>query len=81
MSIELRTDSGLHDYYSCDPRKPTAMDPTSRGDMIASRMRDYYEANRETWLERRHKHWTVAADNLMLGLLGVVITADRELPK
>lgn len=57
------------------------IDPTARGDAIAERMRAFYEANRETWWQRRLKHWTVTADNLMLGLLGVVITADRELPK
>lgn len=57
------------------------IDPTLRGDLIAERMRDFYEANRETWWERRKKRWTVSADNLMLGLLGVIEKADRELPK
>lgn len=47
------------------------LDPTTRGDLIAEKMRDYYEAHRETWWQRR-KRRVGLADNLMLGLLNLV---------
>ncbi len=56
----------------------TALDPTLVGDLIAERMRAFYEANRETWRERRKQRWTSTADNLMLGLLSVALSANQE---
>lgn len=55
-----------------------ALDPTTRGDLIAERMREYYEANRETWWQRRRRRYGLA-DNLMLGLMMVAENAAREL--
>jgi hypothetical protein len=54
------------------------IDPTTRGDLIAEKMREFYEANRETWWERRKKRFGLA-DNLMLGLLNVATQASREI--
>jgi hypothetical protein len=49
-----------------------SQDPTSRGDEVAEYVRDWYEANRETWWERRGKKWEYCADNFMLGLVNEV---------
>jgi hypothetical protein len=50
-------------------------DPTAVADSIADKMREYYEANRETWWERFGRR-TDQTNNLMLGLMQVY---DREL--
>ncbi len=64
------------------------MDPTARGDMIADKVRQWYEANRETWWAR-HKPGImgagpdragVHADEFMLRLIQAVYRADRETP-
>lgn len=44
-------------------------DPTSAGDQEAYYLRQWYEAHRESWWERRGKRWELWADNLMLGLM------------
>ncbi len=65
------------------------LDPTARGDMIADKVRAWYEANRETWWDR-HKPgiWGSApdrsgvhADNFILGLLNAVSRAHEETPR
>ncbi len=58
------------------------MDPTSRGDIIASVVRDWYERNRETWWDRHcGSSWPVGpgtdrsgahADEFMLRFIGEV---------
>jgi hypothetical protein len=61
-----------------------AMDPTSRGDIIASVLRQWYERNRETWWDR-HKPGImgagpdrahVHADEFMLALINKVREID-----
>lgn len=56
------------------------MDPTARGDIIASVVRDWYERNRETWWQR-HKPGIMGvgpdrsgehADEFMLRFIGKV---------
>ncbi len=63
------------------------IEPTARGDMLADKVRAWYEANRETWWDR-HKPGIFGAspdrdgshaDEFMLGLIGAVGQADREL--
>ena len=52
-------------------------DPTAVGDDEARQLRDWYEANRETWCERHSRKWPPrfgTADNFMLGLMS---EADR----
>ncbi len=49
------------------------MDQTLLADTIAEEMRNYYENHRETWWDRyKYPPNCGVADNLMLGLLGVV---------
>lgn len=55
-----------------------SFEPTARGDQIAEEMRDYYEANREGWIDRWRKRWAYTSDNLMLGLLNVALAADAR---
>ena len=62
------------------------MDPTARGDMHADLMRQWYEANRETWLDRHHVFHEpdrsgVHADEFMLRLIGAVYETENKLPK
>lgn len=71
------------------------MDPTSRGDLIAQRVRDWYEANRESWFDRHaiglllKGHALGAspdrtgehADEWILGLIQAVHQIEREVPK
>lgn len=45
-------------------------DPTARGDAVAEKMRQYYEAHRESWWDRIWKRWRYTNDGLMLGLAG-----------
>jgi hypothetical protein len=66
------------------------MDPTSRGDIVAEKVRRWYEANRETWWDR-HKFFPFAmsdpdrtgthADEFMLRLIGAVYAAGRDTPE
>lgn len=65
------------------------LDPTTRGDIIAEKVRAWYEANRETWWQR-HKPgiWGSApdragvhADNFILRLINTVYRADADTPR
>jgi hypothetical protein len=65
------------------------MDPTARGDMIADKVRRWYEANRESWWDR-HKPGIIGAapdrsgahsDEFMLRFINAVHQADREVPR
>lgn len=63
------------------------MDPTSRGDLIAEKVRRWYEANRETWWDR-HRIFAPSpdrdgthADEFMLRFIGAVYQADEETPR
>ena len=65
------------------------MDPTARGDMVADKVRQWYEANRESWWDR-HKPGIIGAgpdragvhaDNFILELIGVVYRSDMETPE
>lgn len=53
-------------------------EPTSDGDNAAEYLRAWYEAHREGWNERRKKRWTIAADNLMLGLINEMHRIECE---
>lgn len=65
------------------------MDPTARGDIIADKVRAWYEANRETWWDRHNYPFRqgypdrngVTADNFMLRLIQAVHTAEEETPR
>lgn len=50
-----------------------SLDPTARGDMKATILRRWYEANRDGWWRRRFglcpPNRNDVADNLMLGLM------------
>jgi hypothetical protein len=52
-------------------------DPTAVADSIADKMREYYEANRETWWYRFRRR-TDTADDLMLGLMQVYNREIKE---
>ena len=60
------------------------MDPTARGDMIADKVRQWYETNRESWWERRRTLFHepdrsgVHADEFMLRLIGAVHKAEAD---
>ena len=65
------------------------MDPTARGDLVASKVRAWYEANRETWWDR-HKPGIIGAgpdrsgvhaDEFMLRFIGEVYRVDNETPR
>lgn len=65
------------------------MDPTSRGDLVAEKVREWYEAHRESWWDR-HKPGIfgastdrsgVHADEFMLRLIGAVHHAEKEAGK
>jgi hypothetical protein len=51
-------------------------DPTSKGDRVAGLMRDYYETNKPLrwWQKRRTNYESCIADDLMLGLLNIVLS-------
>jgi hypothetical protein len=60
------------------------IDPTARGDMLAAKVRAWYEANRETWWNRHRPSADrkgVHADEFMLGFIGAVGEADRDINK
>jgi hypothetical protein len=65
------------------------IDPTSRGDMIADKVRAWYEANRESWWDRHDflglghtpDRAGAHADNFILGLIQAVNRADKETPR
>jgi hypothetical protein len=65
------------------------LDPTTRGDVIAERLRHWYEANRETWWDRnRFLPWRAApdragvhADEFMLGLINELRRIDKDTPR
>jgi len=65
------------------------MDPTARGDMIADKVRQWYEANRESWWDR-HKPGIVGADpdrsgvradEFILRFISAVHRAEKETPR
>lgn len=65
------------------------MDPTARGDLIAEKVRAWYEANRETWWDR-HKPGIVGAgpdrsgvhaDEFMLRFIGAVHEAEAAVSR
>lgn len=67
-------------------------DPTARGDVIAMRLRQWYEANRESWWDRHAIRMVLTghalgatpdrygehADEFMLGLVNELRRIDRE---
>jgi hypothetical protein len=53
-------------------------EPTARGDQIAGYVREWYEANREGWWDRRRKTWRYAADEFILHLIGEVHRVESE---
>jgi hypothetical protein len=60
------------------------MDPTARGDEIASKVRQWYEANRESWWDRHRPSADrngSHADEFILGLINAVSRADAETPR
>lgn len=57
-----------------------AVDPTTIGDCIADEVRLWYEANRETWWERRKRRGGVA-DEFMLALINEVHRVESSLPR
>lgn len=62
------------------------MEPTARGDLVAEKVRRWYEANRESWWDRHHVNFLgrspdrdgTHADEFMLRLIGAVYQADRD---
>jgi hypothetical protein len=54
-----------------------ALDPTTLGDLVADEVRRWYEANRETWWERRKLRGGVA-DEFMLALINEVHRVERQ---
>ena len=67
------------------------MDPTARGDEIATKVRRWYEANRETWWDRYcGPGWPVGpgtdrsgahADEFMLRFIQAVHDAEKDTPR
>lgn len=53
------------------------MDQTARGDAIADIVRQWYEANRETWWQRFTRPQD-CADDFMLGLIHEVNRIQRD---
>lgn len=65
--------------------KPSAenLDPTSRGDIVAEKVRAWYEANRESWWDRHRRmadRRGIHADEFILSLIQAVYAADRSTP-
>lgn len=61
------------------------MDPTARCDLIAAKVREWYEANRESWWQRHRPqifsycdNSGITADNFALGLVEAVRRAEAE---
>lgn len=68
---------------TCTADMTFSTDPTSRGDEIADYVRRWYEANRETWWQRRGSNADrsgVHADEFMLRFISEVtrVTAEAE---
>lgn len=58
--------------------QPT-IDPTSRGDLVAEKVRRWYEVNRESWWARHHPNADRKyrhADEFMLRLVAAVLEAE-----
>jgi hypothetical protein len=53
-------------------------DPTARADEVAEKVRLWYEANRETWWERRRARYRYTSDSFILGLVQAVNHAQRS---
>lgn len=61
-------------------------DPTARADEIAARMREWYEANRESWWQRQMpvhlggnlNMWRLASDDFMLRFVAQVQKVTDE---
>lgn len=57
-------------------------EPTARGDMVADRVRSWYEHNRPSWYEDRfRKRWQYTSDNFILGLINSVYDAENQISK
>jgi hypothetical protein len=55
------------------------MDYQAWADNTAAAMRDYYEANKPIrWWQKRRLWNDIRSDDLMLGLLDIALTAERE---
>lgn len=63
------------------------LEPTYRGDLLAEKVRRWYEANRESWFDR-HKvnplgrdpdRYGTHADEFMLRFIGAVAQAEWEI--
>jgi hypothetical protein len=65
------------------------IDPTARGDMIADKVRQWYEANRESWWDRHSitglgrspDRSGVHADEFILRLISAVHKAEEDVPR
>lgn len=64
------------------------MDPTARGDAVAAKVREWYEANRESWWDRHRPqifsyrdNGGVVADNFAIGLVAAVHAAEAAIHK
>jgi hypothetical protein len=60
-----------------------SLDPTTRGDVMAEKVRAWYEANRESWWDRHRPaadRKGVHADNFALRLLSYVERVLNETP-
>lgn len=58
------------------------IEPTARGDMLAEKVRDWYEANRESWWDRHRPNADrkgIHADEFMLRFVAAVYQAEREI--
>jgi hypothetical protein len=55
-------------------------EPTSDGDQVASYVRVWYEAHRESWWQRLwfNRQWRFSADEFMLGLINEVSRVEQE---
>jgi hypothetical protein len=56
---------------------PRRIDPTTRGDTVASMVRAWYERNRETTWDRYWRR-SDTADNFMIGLVNAVHAAEKQ---
>lgn len=64
------------------------MEPTARGDAVAAKVREWYEANRESWWDRHrpqifsHRdNGGIVADNFAINLVAAVRRAEAEIDK
>jgi hypothetical protein len=73
------TNDWLRTRIASDPDVDVeAGDPTAIGDAVADEVRIWYEANRETWWERRRRRGDVA-DNFILGLINEVHRVEKAI--